>query len=178
LIAEVYNELRTNDRLWRTSLLVILYDEHGGFADHVPPPTAVPPDAYNVDGFAFERLGVRVPAVFVSPWLTPQVCNDLFDHTSLLKSLTEKWGLGPLGARTAAAADVFAALQKSPSVRTDTPASLNAEVTPPAVSPPVETDHERAAEELATELDSTPGLTPRERVERYLRPGSASVEAP
>jgi hypothetical protein len=178
LIAEVYNELRANDRLWRTSLLVILYDEHGGFADHVPPPAAVPPDAYNVDGFAFDRLGVRVPAVFVSPWLTPQVCNDLFDHTSLLKSLTEKWGLGPLGARTAAAADVFAALQKSASVRTETPASLSAEVTPPAASPDVETDHERAAEELAAELDPTPGLTPRERVERYLRPEATSIEAP
>jgi phospholipase C len=178
LIAEVYNELRANDRLWRTSLLVILYDEHGGFADHVPPSAAVPPDAYNVDGFAFDRLGVRVPAVFVSPWLTPQVCNDLFDHTSLLKSLTEKWGLGPLGARTAAAADVFAALQKSPSVRSDTPASLSAEVTPPAVSPDVKTDHERAAEELAAKLDPTPGLTPRERVERYLRPEATSIEAP
>src|SRR5262249_37289516 len=117
-------------------------------------------------------------AVFVSPWLTPQVRGELFDHTSLLKSLTEKWGLGPLGARTAAAADVFAALDKSPSLRTDTPQSLNAEVTPPAASPPVETDHERAARELAEELDPTPGLTPSERVERYLRPGSSSIEAP
>jgi hypothetical protein len=57
--------------------------------------------------------------------------------------------------------------------------SLSADVTPPAVSPPVETDHQRAAGQLAFELDKTPGLTPRERVERYLRLEASSViEAP
>src|SRR5262249_58503967 len=99
LIAEVYNEVRANDRLWRTTLLVILYDEHGGFADHVSPPAAVPPDAYNVDGVAFNQLGVRVPAVFVSPWLAPQARRGLFDHTSLLRSLTQKMGLASPRAR-------------------------------------------------------------------------------
>lgn len=66
LIARVYNALRANDALWKTTLFVILYDEHGGFADHVPPPTAIAPDA-NHGEYTFDRLGVRVPAVLVSP---------------------------------------------------------------------------------------------------------------
>ena len=43
LLGSVYNALRQNDRLWNSTLLVALYDEHGGFYDHVPPPAAVPP---------------------------------------------------------------------------------------------------------------------------------------
>jgi phospholipase C len=113
LIARVYNAIRRNTALWRTTLLAILYDEHGGFADHVPPPPAVPPDAHREE-YTFDRLGVRVPVVLVSPWLAPQVVDASCDHTSLLQSLTQKWGLGPLGARTAQATDVFAALKKTP----------------------------------------------------------------
>jgi phospholipase C len=166
LIAEVYNALRANEPLWKSTLLVILYDEHGGFADHVPPPPAVPPDGHH-DEYTFDRLGVRVPAVLVSPWLTPQVRGETFDHTSLLRALTEKWGLGPLGARTAAAADVFAALAKAPVAREDTPESLDADTSPPAASAATETDHQKAVRELAARLDPTPGLSARDRVERF-----------
>lgn len=67
LIADVYDAIRSNEELWKTTLLVILFDEHGGFYDHVSPPAAVPPDEHH-EGFAFDRLGVRVPAVLVSPW--------------------------------------------------------------------------------------------------------------
>src|SRR5215475_5486594 len=64
LIAEVYDTLRADDALWRRSLMLVLYDEHGGFYDHVPPPRAVPPDSARArdSGFGFDRLGVRVPA--------------------------------------------------------------------------------------------------------------------
>jgi phospholipase C len=119
LIAKVYNALRANSALWKTTLFAILYDEHGGFADHVSPPTAVPPDGAH-DEYTFDRLGVRVPAVLVSPWLARQVVDSPCDHTSLLRSLTEKWGLGPMGTRTAQATDVFAELKRAPAVRTDT----------------------------------------------------------
>jgi hypothetical protein len=57
LIAEVY-AIRANEELWRSSLLVVLYDEHGGYYDHVSPPPAVPPD-HHQEEFAFNRLGVR-----------------------------------------------------------------------------------------------------------------------
>jgi phospholipase C len=68
LIAGVYNALRTSP-LWENSLLVVTYDEHGGCFDHVPPPLAVPPgDHHPNEVFSFNRYGVRVPAVIVSPY--------------------------------------------------------------------------------------------------------------
>jgi phospholipase C len=103
-IRDVYNKIRANEELWQSSLLVIIYDEHGGFYDHVPPPATVAPDGPNVDsGFNFKTLGVRVPAVLVSPWLDQGVISDRFDHTSVLKFLIEKFGLtnGYLGNRVA-----------------------------------------------------------------------------
>jgi phospholipase C len=166
LIANVYNAIRANNALWKTTLLVILYDEHGGFADHVPPPATVAPDEEDAE-YTFDSLGVRVPAVLVSPWIAPQVVKTLCDHTSLLRSLTEKWGLGLLGARTAQAADVFGALVRTAQPRADTPQrigrNLPGEMSP--VHPP--TDHQRALEELSNHIDPTPGLTPRERAERF-----------
>jgi phospholipase C len=98
LIAQVYNEIRANEELWASTLFVILYDEHGGFYDHVPPPPAIPPDD-NTKQFAFDQLGVRVPAILISPWVDPGVLSLKLEHTSLLKYATDKWGLGPLGAR-------------------------------------------------------------------------------
>ena len=74
LIKTVYEAIRKSLH-WNTSLLIVTWDEHGGFYDHVAPPAAVAPgDAgpgsrYNKHGFTFERLGVRVPAVVVSPWI-------------------------------------------------------------------------------------------------------------
>lgn len=114
LIADVYNAIRSRAPLWNSSLLVILFDEHGGFYDHVPPPATIPPDTKRDDKlrFDFDRLGIRVPAVLVSPWVDKRVENTVFDHTSLLKYLVEKWNLGPLGNRTAAANSIGVAIQR------------------------------------------------------------------
>jgi hypothetical protein len=104
-IRDVYNAIRANDALWQSSLLVINYDEHGGFYDHVPPPATVAPDQYHdSSNFNFKTLGVRVPAIVVSPWLKQGVISDTFDHTSVLKFLIEQFGLtnGYLGNRVAA----------------------------------------------------------------------------
>lgn len=106
LIADVYNAIRRNNDLWQSSLLLILYDEHGGFYDHVTPPPTIAPD-HHVDEYTFDRLGVRVPAILVSPYVKPGVIHTQFDHTSLLKYLIDKWALGPLGER-AAHANTFA----------------------------------------------------------------------
>ncbi|MCB9169987.1 MAG: hypothetical protein H6594_06505 [Flavobacteriales bacterium] len=103
LVASVYNAIRANEALWQSTLLVVLYDEHGGFYDHVDPPAAVPPDERAGNGFHFDRYGVRVPAILVSPHVRRAVSHVPFDHTSLLRYLQDKWGLGDLGARTAAA---------------------------------------------------------------------------
>lgn len=118
LIAQIYNALRSNEAIWQKTLLVLLYDEHGGFYDHVTPPKTVAPDD-NTREFDFQQLGIRVPAILISPWIKAQVIHTVFDHTSLLKYLTDKWNLGPLGERTAQA-KTFAG-QLLTSARTDTP---------------------------------------------------------
>lgn len=87
LILDVYNAIRSNPDTWESTLLVVVYDEHGGLFDHVPPPAAKSPDGINSTNppFAFDRLGVRVPAVLVSPYIEPgTIINDtVFDHASL-----------------------------------------------------------------------------------------------
>jgi phospholipase C len=136
LIASVYNALRANTALWNTTLFVILYDEHGGFYDHVDPREApyraksIPPDGNKTpEGFAFDLFGPRTPAVLVSPMLDPQVLQGVYDHTSLLKYLTVKWGLGPLGNRVPAANDFADELVWRATPRTDA-APLNVQVVP------------------------------------------------
>lgn len=121
LIANVYNALRANQKLWETTLLLVLCDEHGGFYDHVQPPEAVPPD-HHQDEYTFDRLGVRVPAILASPWLPNDVISDVFDHTSLLKYLTDKWDLVPLNRRVNDAQTFAKYLLASP--RIDTPTTI------------------------------------------------------
>jgi phospholipase C len=123
LLAQVYNAIRANEALWEKTLLVVLYDEHGGFYDHVFPPACVPPDG-NTGDFSFAQYGLRVPAILISPWLEKQVLSDDLDHTSLLRYATDKWGLGPLGARTAAAKSFASSWKVAGAVRTDVPASI------------------------------------------------------
>jgi phospholipase C len=123
LIAEVYNALRANEQLWNSTLLLIVYDEHGGFYDHVAPPPTVPPDNHHSE-YTFDQLGPRVPAILVSPFIKPGVFSEQLDHTSLLRYLTDKWNLGPLGARTTQAKS-FAGVIGS-TLRTDTPKTIPA----------------------------------------------------
>jgi phospholipase C len=117
-IADVYNAIRSNPELWNSSLLVIFFDEHGGFYDHVTPPGAVAPDDHQQE-YTFDQLGVRVPALLVSPWVSRTVEHTQFDHTSVLKYLIDKWGLGSLGRRAAAAGSIATAIRES-QARTDT----------------------------------------------------------
>jgi phospholipase C len=121
LIGEVYAAIRANRPLWESTLLVIAYDEHGGFYDHVAPPAGVPPDAHHEE-YTFDRLGVRVPVVLVSPWIAPQVVHTRVDHTALLRSLQVRWGLGGMGQRVAQAPDVLGTVHLTIAPRSDTPA--------------------------------------------------------
>ena len=91
LIAEVYMRIKRNPQLWANTALLIVYDEHGGIYDHVVPP-ACTPDKFTAPAnstgtgmeFKFDRLGVRVPAVLVSPWIPKgKVENRVFDHASI-----------------------------------------------------------------------------------------------
>jgi phospholipase C len=105
LIASVYEALRGNQDLFERTLLVITYDEHGGFYDHVPPPTGVPspgdaPTAWTriirwlyrrqAQHFDFTMLGVRVPAVLVSPFISPHTVDTAVrDHASIPATVRE-----------------------------------------------------------------------------------------
>ena len=121
LVAGVYNTLRGNPKLFAKTLLIVLYDEHGGFYDHVEPPATVAPDDHTKH-FAFDRLGFRVPAVFVSPLLDPGVIHEVFDHTSLLRMASNLWpGVQPLGRRAKQANDPIASLKWRKTPRADMP---------------------------------------------------------
>ena len=87
LIKRVYEAIRSNQAGWESTLLVITYDEHGGLYDHVPPPATVDPGDRPTDtlNFDFKRLGIRVPAVLVSPFIPPRtIVSTVFDHTSII----------------------------------------------------------------------------------------------
>ena len=127
LIHDVYYALR-NGPAWNETLLVVTYDEHGGCYDHVPPPTdAVPPDATAGEfGFDFKRFGPRVPTLLISPLIAAGTVFRVpagampFDHTSILKTIEQRWGLPALTARDAAAPDVGGVLTLT-TARTDNP---------------------------------------------------------
>lgn len=114
LIASVYEVLRTNPEVFAKTLLVITYDEHGGLYDHVPPPQSSPPGGRSWRGitrllgawlraladrkarrkpppkFDFRNLGVRVPAVLVSPWIEPgTIVPDTLEHASIPRTLRD-----------------------------------------------------------------------------------------
>ena len=149
LIADVYNAIRANEPLWNATLLVIVYDEHGGFYDHVAPPKTVAPDNRAGElGFAFDQLGPRVPAILVSPCVAAGVLSTVFDHTSLLRYLSDKWNLGPLGARTAQANSFAAAIGQTPTnsgpqtIPAMPAGGLVAQA--PVAAPPTLSDHQQA----------------------------------
>lgn len=86
-ILELYDALR-HSPAWEDTLLCIVYDEHGGFYDHQPPP-AVDDDS----GYA--TLGMRVPALVVGPRVKPFVCHRQFDHTTLIKTILTRFAEDP-----------------------------------------------------------------------------------
>ncbi|HEY0937266.1 MAG TPA: alkaline phosphatase family protein [Trebonia sp.] len=110
LISDTYEALRSGPG-WPQTLFVLTYDEHGGCYDHVPPPWgAVPPDNTAGEfGFGFDRFGVRVPTVLISPLIAPGTVYRVpdgsvpLDHTSILKTVEQRWNLPALTARDAAA---------------------------------------------------------------------------
>ena len=115
-IATIYNAIKQNPALWESTALLITYDEHGGIFDHVAPP-ACPADQFtasaNATGtgreFKFDRLGVRVPAILISPWIPKgTVVNRVFDHASIPATIT-KFFLGDYPQRSVRElnADVF-----------------------------------------------------------------------
>ena len=89
---------------WSSTLLVVNWDEAGGFYDHLPPPVR--------DRFG---PGLRVPALLLSGSIAPGVDHGVYDHTSVLRAIEERWGLPLLGARTREMASLGDAVPPLPS---------------------------------------------------------------
>lgn len=138
LIKAVYEAIR-NSPIWNSSLLIITYDEHGGFYDSVQPPKydpsvqppmAAPPDdgsssEYNQFGFKFDQYGVRVPALVVSPYIPKGTADaKVYDHASVAATLERVFGFPALTNRDYCANDLNSLLTLS-APRRDCPRALN-----------------------------------------------------
>lgn len=136
LVKQVYESLR-NSPYWAETMLIITFDEHGGFYDHQPPQTTVPPGdesryANPNYPFLFDHLGVRVPAIVISAYTAKGsiIGNDpadafaIFDHTSVLATVEKLFGLTPLTKRDAAANTLEIALNQSTPRLTPTEAPI------------------------------------------------------
>jgi phospholipase C len=135
LIKSTYEAIR-NSPIWANSLLIITWDEHGGFFDHAVPPVAVAPgdtaptDNHNQHGFTFDQYGPRVPAVVISPWIPKNVVDHTqYDHSSIPATLEKLFGMAPLTARDRAANTVLPLLSLG-AARADTPTTLPAPASP------------------------------------------------
>lgn len=107
LIASVYTALAKSPQ-WKNCLLVVTYDEHGGYYDHVAPPTTVDDtlEKFGVDGL--QQMGFRVPTLVAGPYVKQgHVSNVTYDHTSALKHLQTTFGLASLNVRVDAANDLM-----------------------------------------------------------------------
>jgi len=99
---------------WEKTVMFFMYDEHGGYYDHVPPPAAIAPDSYapqttvppDAPG-GFDRYGMRVPGFVISPFAKPDhVSSTVYDHTSVLRFIETKYNLGAMTYRDANANDL------------------------------------------------------------------------
>jgi phospholipase C len=136
-IASVYQAIKDNPTLWASTALLVTYDEHGGIYDHVPPPActpdgfvAQPGDTQTGKPFLFDRLGVRVPAILVSPWVQKRTVvpglgapgGRVFEHASIPATITKLF-IGDYDNRSVREkrAETFLDLLTLDQMRTDTP---------------------------------------------------------
>ncbi|WP_341755676.1 alkaline phosphatase family protein [Candidatus Tisiphia endosymbiont of Ptychoptera albimana] len=168
LMYDVYYTLR-NSPIWNDTLLIITYDEHGGCYDHVSPlDNATPPDQYVGDkaeySFGFNRFGVRVPTIAISPRIQPgTVCrakgNIPFDHTSILKTIQKRWNLPSLTKRDADAEDIGDILSLEIPRTDDALSNVNVPIIEQDKSSNLSYDLQNAlAKSLHSELTSNQGL--------------------
>ncbi|MDQ2753957.1 MAG: hypothetical protein M3R71_00215 [Actinomycetota bacterium] len=99
---------------WRGTMFILIWDEGGGFYDHVPPPAAATPDDVppaigpSDEPGGYDHYGFRVPCLVASPYSKPgHVSSVVYDHTSVLATIEHKWNLPPLTKRDGAANALF-----------------------------------------------------------------------
>jgi len=92
-LMQAYNAVTASPDFWKGCVMVVDYDEHGGFFDHVSPPPAITAPPAGATYPPFVSLGVRTPAYVISPFVAPgSVSHAVLDHTSVLKFIGEKFG--------------------------------------------------------------------------------------
>ena len=123
LVREIYEAIRGNEALWRSTVFLIVFDEHGGTYDHVVPGPCTPTAQVSHNPpFGFDRLGLRVPAIIVSPLASPRVSHRQYEHSSIVATIRKLFlhdaGEQPLG-REASANTFDAELDLADAPRTD-----------------------------------------------------------
>ncbi|KAK3008832.1 hypothetical protein RJ639_015315 [Escallonia herrerae] len=136
-VKQVYEALRASPQ-WNEILFVVVYDEHGGFYDHVPTPVTGVPSPDGIVGpepykFQFDRLGVRVPAILISPWIEPGTVlhkpsgpypTSEFEHSSIPATVKKIFNLKEFLTKRDAWAGTFEGVVNRTTPRTDCPGNL------------------------------------------------------
>ncbi|XP_075519285.1 non-specific phospholipase C3-like [Primulina tabacum] len=160
-IKEVYEALRSSPQ-WNEILFVIIYDEHGGFYDHVPTPVTGVPSPDGIVGpepykFKFDRLGVRVPAILISPWIEPGTVlhgpsgpypTSEYEHSSIPATVKKIFNLIEFLTKRDAWAGTFECVLNRTTPRTDCPVTLPEPVKMREVEPNEEANLSEFQEEL------------------------------
>jgi phospholipase C len=127
-LAQAYAAVTSNPARWQGTVLLVMYDEHGGFFDHVSPPTGIDtPPPVGATYAPFTSLGARVPAFVISPLVAPgSVYSGILDHTSVLKFIADTFADGSYspavdGRKVRSVSDVLAQLPPAGGVRVDLP---------------------------------------------------------
>jgi phospholipase C len=172
LLKTVYEQLRASS-YWESLMLIVIFDEHGGFYDHRIPPEAEPTgDDYRYAtlgrGFGFDRYGVRIPAIVISPYTAPNTVLDglggqdhfVFDHTSVLATLQLRFDLPAITTRDSAANPLTGALNLDEARDDDAPrilpvpvadnAGIGAPIPPAAAAASSLSDNQQSFLALAT----------------------------
>ena len=157
LIASIYAALAQSPQ-WNRCLFVVTYDEHGGFYDHVAPPKIT-----HDDNPEFRQLGFRVPAIVAGPMVRQgAVVSAMFDHVSILSTLTRRFKLPALNARVTNTRDLSMCLDASARTARSAPQLDPVEVSLSALNDrPMQPGHH---EEMAAAADS--GIIPKDHDRR------------
>lgn len=177
LIKRVYETLANSDRgYWRNTMLLVLYDEHGGLYDHIAAPAdAIDPcpQGPHEGDFRFDRLGVRVPAVVVSPYVKPGSSIDVvLDHSSICATLRRVFSLPDSLTERDKVANTIDAACGEEAAGSRWPALPSLRVNPlTRASKRTPSDLQVSLHQLATEVATSRQLT-------EYRPQAAPVQAP
>eukprot|EP00897_Mesotaenium_endlicherianum_P004339 jgi/Mesen1/3933/ME000209S02939 len=196
MLRQVYAALRRSPQ-WEESLLLVTYDEHGGFFDHVPTPVRHVPSPDGLvgpapDNYTFERLGVRVPTIMVSPWINKGTVvhepegptpHSHYEASSIAATLRKLFDLksGFLTKRDAWAGTFEHLFTLRDSPRTDCPDELPSPPWSLRHAPPNEeaplTEWQQELVQLASQLSHPDGLLSAKKMEKMkVREGAAFAQ--